>query len=334
MVTGSAGQAGPEPIHWGSRPPGVEFRQLRYFVGLAEELHFGRAAARLHVTQPGLSQAIARLERGLEVCLFTRTRGNVELTEAGAELLGPARRLLDDLDEAVAQVRLRGRGDTGLVRLGIALLAEPAVAPAIKAFQRRYPGFVLDRSGMVSERLLAQLAEARVHVAVIHRLPALDNVEGVDWEVLRRSRLVAVVSRTSRHAHRTTVKLSELSEETFLVNPRILAPSAFSGLNSMCREFGGFEPVVLESAAASTAGLDTDWHSIETGTAVALMAETTARTICPAEVSVVPIESPPAHVLALAWRADEPYSAARLLRAFLRSYRDRHGWTAIEAKLR
>jgi DNA-binding transcriptional LysR family regulator len=87
-----------------------DVRHLRYFVALAEELHFGRAAARLHITQPGLSQAIARLERMLEVPLFTRTRSSVEITEAGAELLHRARRLLADLDSTVAHVRMTGRG--------------------------------------------------------------------------------------------------------------------------------------------------------------------------------------------------------------------------------
>ena len=107
------------------RYAGIEFRHLRYFVGVAEELHFGRAAGRLHITQPGLSQAIARLERDLEVQLFTRTRSNVELTEAGAELLHRARHLLTDLDDAVARVRIVRTGEAGLVHVGVALLAEP-----------------------------------------------------------------------------------------------------------------------------------------------------------------------------------------------------------------
>ena len=117
------------------RPADIEFRHLRYFAAVAEELHFGRAAGRMYISQPGLSQAIARLERQLGVRLFTRTRSNVELTEAGTELLHRGRRLLADLDGAVSRVRMAGRGETGLIRIGVAHLAEPAVAPALTAFQ-------------------------------------------------------------------------------------------------------------------------------------------------------------------------------------------------------
>jgi LysR family transcriptional regulator, benzoate and cis,cis-muconate-responsive activator of ben and cat genes len=103
-------EAAAEPVH-----AGVELRDLRYFVAVAEELHFGRAAARLYITQPGLSQAIARLEQGLDVALLRRTRRHVELTDAGNELLRRARRLLADHAEAVTWVRRVGRGEAGVV---------------------------------------------------------------------------------------------------------------------------------------------------------------------------------------------------------------------------
>ncbi len=200
------------------RRAGIEFRHLRYFAVVAEERHFGRAAARLFITQPGLSQAIARLERELEVQLFTRTRSNVELTNAGTELLDHARGLLAGLDDAVTQVRVAGRGKAGLVRVGVALLAEPVVAPALKAFQEHHEAIVVDRSAMVSERLLAHLAEGRLHAAVIHQVPAL-TTETVAREPLQRGRLAIVASPASKLAHQEAVTLSELSDQTFLVNP-------------------------------------------------------------------------------------------------------------------
>jgi DNA-binding transcriptional LysR family regulator len=117
----------------GPQPAEIEFRDLRYFVVVAEELHFGRAAARLYITQPGLSHAIARMERQLDVQLLRRTRSSVELTEAGAELLRCGRRLLADLDGAVTRVRRAGRGEAGLVRIGVDHLVEPLVAPTLAA---------------------------------------------------------------------------------------------------------------------------------------------------------------------------------------------------------
>ena len=317
------------------RPPGgaadhqeadIEFRHLRYFAVVAEELHFGRAALRLYISQPGLSQAIARLERQLGVRLFTRTRSNVELTEAGTELLRRGRRLLADLDGAVAGVRMAGCGEAGLVRIGVAHLAEPAVAPALTAFQAEYASIAVDRSAMVSERLLEELAEGRLHVAVIHQVPGLATLDRVMSEPLRRGRLAVLAGPRSKLAGRPVVTLRELRKETFLVNPRSLAPGAFEGLKIMCREFGGFEANVLESAAASTVALGTDWQPIRDGAAIAVMAETTARTVCADGIAVVPLQPPPQYVLALAWRHDEQAAAAHRCLAYLRRYRDQHGW--------
>ena len=173
---------GAEP---GARPVDVEFRDLRYFAAVAEELHFGRAAVRLHITQPGLSQAIARMERQLDVQLLKRTRSTVELTEVGAELLNQGRRLLADLERAVTRVRMTARGEAGLIRIGVAHLAEPLVAPALAAFEADYPSVVVDRSAMVSERLLEQLAEGRLHAVIIHRVPTLPPIEAATSEALR-----------------------------------------------------------------------------------------------------------------------------------------------------
>jgi DNA-binding transcriptional LysR family regulator len=310
----------------GPRHAEIEFRDLRYFAVLAEELHFGRAADRLYITQPGLSQAIARLERLLEVRLLRRTRSNVELTEAGAELMHRGRRLLADLENAVARTRMAGRGEAGLIRVGVALLAEHAVAAALTSFQGEHASIVVDRSAMVSERLLEQLAAGRLHAAVIHQVPALATVDAVASEALQRGRLAVLAGLQNDLARRPMVALSELRDQTFLVNPRTLAPGAFEGLKLMCREFGGFEANVLETAAASTLALDTNWRPIRDGTAIALMPEATARALRADRIAVVPIQPPPEYVLALAWRRDEQSTAAQLFLSYLRYYRDCHAW--------
>jgi DNA-binding transcriptional LysR family regulator len=315
----------------GGYPAGIEFRDLRYFTAVAEELHFGRAAARLHITQPGLSQAVARLERVLEVRLFTRTGRRVELTEAGMELLHRGRCLLAELDGTIAGVRMAGHGQAGLVRVGVAHLAEPAVAPALAAFQAEHASVVVDRSAMLSERLLEQLAEGRLHAAVIHQVPGLAAVPTADQvasEPLRRGSLAVLSGPHSDIAGRPMVTLSELSDKTFLVNPRALAPGAFEGLKLMCREFGGFEAKVVESAAASTLALDTGCGPLQDGTAVVMMAEATARAVRANGLVVVPVQPPPQYVLALAWRPGEQPAATHRFLAYMRSYRDRHAWIA------
>jgi hypothetical protein len=179
---------------------------------------------------------------------------------------------------------------------------------------------------MVSERLLDQLAEGRLQAAVVHQVPSLATADQVTSEPLRRGRLAILAGPHSSLAGRQMVSLSELSNQTFLVNPRTLAPGAFEGLKLMCREFGGFEANVLESAAASTAALDTDWRPIRDGTAIAVMAETTARLLHADGVAIVPVQPPPQYVIALAWRRDEQAAAAHRFLDYLRRYRDRHQW--------
>ena len=317
----SPADAGPD-----GRPAGIEFRHLRYFVGVAEELHFGRVATRLYISQPGLSQAIARLERDLNVQLFTREPGIVQLTAAGAELLHRARRLLADLDDAVARVRVVGSGAAGLIRVGVATLAEPVAVPALRAFADDHKDVTLDHRCMASEPLFAQLRDGLLDAVVIYELPALATADGIAWEPVRRGRLAVLAGPGSKLARRAVVTLPELSGETFLVNPRSIAPGAFEGLKLMCREFGGFDAMVRESAAASPAAPSIDWRPIQDGTAIAVLPEATARAVRPAGVAVIAMSPPPQYVLALAWRRDEHAAAVHRFLGYVRAYRDRHAW--------
>jgi DNA-binding transcriptional LysR family regulator len=287
-------------------------------VSVAEELHFGRAAVRLFISQPALSQAIAGLERALGVQLLVRSRQSVELTDAGAELLDRARGLLADREEAVDGVRRVARGEAGVLRVGVALLADQEVGGVLAAFAGEHPGVFLDRFGAVSERLLASVRDYGLEVALVHQVPMLATLEGVDWEVLRQASLAVAVGRGSPFADRESVALSELSGETFLAIPRELAPSAFEGLVTAIRTYGGFEPKVLES---STWALGQDWQPIVAGEAVALLPETAGRALQPSGTAVVRVEEPRA-TIAVAWRRGNRSPIVGRFLDFVRAHRD------------
>jgi DNA-binding transcriptional LysR family regulator len=266
------------------------------------------------------------LERALGVQLLVRSRQSVELTEAGAELLDRARGLLADRGETVEAVRRVGRGDAGVLRVGVALLAEQEVGRILTSFAEEHPGIVLDRFAAVSERLLASVQDHGLHVALVHAVPVLTTIQGMDWEVLRQANLAALVSGESRLADRESVALSELRDETFLVNPRELAPSAFEGLGTMCRTYGGFDPRVLES---STWALGHDWQPIINGGAVALMPESAARALQPDGAAAVRVREPRA-TLAITWRRGERSPILERFLDFVRLYREDHAWAAPE----
>jgi DNA-binding transcriptional LysR family regulator len=313
--------------------PGVELRHLRHFLSVAEELHFGRAATRLFISQPALSQSIAKLERTLDVQLLKRSPHGVQLTDAGVELVDHARRLLADTEQAVEQVRSVSRGQAGVLRTGVAMLAEHVIAPALAALHARYAGIVLDPTAAVSERLLAQLSDGHLQMAFVHQVPALTALAQVRWELVQRGRLAVMMSRQHPLADRDNLALHQLAGDTFLVNPRQLAPSAYQGLKLMCAEFGGFDPQVTESAATSAPTLDPDWRPIRQSAAIAIMAEEIARAICPPDIAVVPVRPPPLSAIAVAWRhGDHSALADRVLR-FIRGYRDANGWLADSPRL-
>jgi DNA-binding transcriptional LysR family regulator len=304
----------------------LEFRQLHYFVSVAEELHFGRAATRLFISQPALSQAIAGLERALDVKLFVRTRQNVELTDAGAELLRRARGMLADRQDAVSSVRRVDRGEAGVLRIGVALLSEREVGPAFAALVEEHPDLLVDRSAAVSERLLKFLRGRDLHAAIVHAVPVLRRLEDVEWELLRQGHLAALVSEDSDLAKRESANLSEFSAETFLVPPRELAPSALEGLKTMCSTYAGFEPEVRE-LSAPTLPLGTDWRPVVDDHAVALMPQGTAEAAAPKGTVAVRIEAPPAYALAIAWLRENDSPLLQSFLTFIREYRDEHAWT-------
>src|SRR6185503_6283947 len=171
--------------------------QLRYFMAVAEHLHFGRAAAALHISQPPLSRAIRALEERLGVLLFARSRRRVELTPEGARLLGESRRLIGQLERSVQEVRGMARGEEGRLRIGFVSLADYGVLPALlKAFKSARPGIALALREMLSPEQAAMLAAGELDFGLL--LPPVSGAEDLEHIVVQRERFVAALPERAR----------------------------------------------------------------------------------------------------------------------------------------
>src|SRR5262245_11248285 len=215
-----------------------ELRHLRYFVAVAEELNFSRAARRLHMAQPPLSVAIRKLEQEIGATLFHRSTHEVTLTEAGLALLPGARRALAEADAAVAAAQRVSAGEVGTLRVGYNWSARFETLPTLgQTFARQHPGVELLTEEMRPNRMMDALRSGTVDVAIA-LYPELGD--GLSHELVRLEPVVAVLSSNHPLAGEETIGLGALAEE-FLLFPRELAPRLHDFYVDLCRT-AGFEP--------------------------------------------------------------------------------------------
>src|SRR5687768_4355925 len=196
----------------------MELRHLRYFVAVAEELHFGRAAVRLHIAQPPLSMQIKQLEGELGFRLFQRTNRKVEITQAGALFLDDVRELLAELDRSVASAKRVARGESGWLGIGFVGSATYAVLPAaLQRFRKDHPDVELVLRELVTAKQAQALREGRIHVGLAR--PAIDE-EGIDSEVILHEPLVAALPDSHRLARKAGIRVEDLAAEPFILFPR------------------------------------------------------------------------------------------------------------------
>jgi DNA-binding transcriptional LysR family regulator len=290
-----------------------ELWHLRYFVAVAEKLHFGRAAAALHISQPPLSRAIRALEQRLGVALFTRSRRRVELTAEGARMLGEARRTLEQLERAVQEVRGMARGEEGRLRVGFVSLADYGVLPGLlKAFKSARPGITLALREMLSPEQAGALAAGELDFGLL--LPPVAGVEDLEHIVVQRERFVAALpSRHRLAAARGRLAASALAGEPFVMVPREIAP--------------GLYDIVTGLAARAGISLNVAQEAIQMQTVVSLVSSGLGVAIVPGSIAnlgrrgVVYRELADAHPrldLWLAWRRAELGPAAREFLALAR----------------
>ncbi|MEU1906739.1 LysR substrate-binding domain-containing protein [Streptomyces hygroscopicus] len=224
----------------------MELRHLRYFAVLAEELHFGRAAERLHMAQPPLSQRIRDLERELGVRLFDRTRPRIQLTEAGALLLEHARPVLAGVDTAREAMRRLRPGEAGVLRVGVPPDTRPPVLRTlIGGFARRVPDVLIDLYELTTDEQLVRLREGELDAGVV-RHPS-DTVGLESGPVLRRPLGVVLPAGHPSALGGTPVRLRDLDGASLVIFPRVMAPRLYDHLLLVCRD-GGFLPGAIRHA--------------------------------------------------------------------------------------
>ena len=290
--------------------PELPLPQLQAFVVLAEELHFGHAAARLGIAQPPLSQQIRRLEEKVGHALFTRAPGRVALTGAGCELLPAARRALTDLANGLAAARAVGSGSAGRLRIGFAASLALTILPGLlRTFRHQFPGVHLDIHEMTTAPQIAALHDKTIDIGLL-REPPTDEAE-LSFRTVLSEPFVAVLPSTHPLAAQRTVRVARLAGSPFVLLPRSVGPSLHDQIIGLCSA-AGFTPRVVQHAV--------EWQTVcalvETGLGVSL-APASIRRIRLKGVAFRRTEPDTARTrVAIAWREDDRNPlVARLLAA-------------------
>jgi DNA-binding transcriptional LysR family regulator len=223
----------------------MELRHLRYFVAVADELHFGRAATKLHISQPPLSHQIRDLEREVGVDLFHRNRRFVALTDAGRAFLEKARGVLADADQAVAAARRVGRGDVGRLAIGFGpFLAAGVLGKIVNAFVSSHAHVKLEFRTLHTLEQMDALIGGKIDVA----FPILPvSHRDIEAEAIVAEPLVAALPSNHRHARERDLVLSQIRSETFVGIAPAAAPTLNEKILSACADVG-FSPSVEHQA--------------------------------------------------------------------------------------
>jgi DNA-binding transcriptional LysR family regulator len=224
----------------------IELRHLRYFVAVAEELHFGRAAQRLHLAQPPLSQQIRRLEDLLGHPLFLRTSRSVALTNAGHELLERARRTLRNVQRDLDETRSIGRGEVGSLHVGFVGSGMLTTLPAVfRSYRQAYPRVSLHLHESFTSRVIKGLENGMLDAGILRDG---DPMEGFNVVTLYSEPYVAVLPVTHRCANQKTISPSSLRDQPFVYYPRSAGIRAFEKPLTLC-EAHGFRPQIVQEAS-------------------------------------------------------------------------------------
>jgi DNA-binding transcriptional LysR family regulator len=283
----------------------VRYRRLGYFVAVAEELSFTRAARRLHMAQPPLSQQIALLEKEIGTPLFDRSRRTIRLTAAGAALLPEARRLLTDLDETVRMVRSIGDGTLGRLAVGFVPSAMGGVLPdLLREFRATHPAVELTLREMAPDALLRAVHDRRLDLAVLY-LPVSDP--DLDQRKLASEELLLALPEAHPAAAARAISLADVAEEPFVLPERHDVPGLHAAVTTLFADAG----VTPRIAQRGVWLIQTVLGLVAAGTGLAVV-PSSAATLRRRGVLLRPLtDAAPRLEVAAIWRRDNASSPLR-----------------------
>ncbi len=298
----------------------MDLRQLRYFVAVAEELSFTRAAERLSMAQPPLSQAIAAFEAELAVTLFHRTTRKIELTAMGRELLPEALSVLEAVERFSARVEARRRGELGQLRLSvISGLANAELAGRLRLFRSKNPGLTVSLEVHPSVWQLQALRDGALDAGFLSLPP--DRLGGLESQLISRGRMSLAIPKGHRLATRKRLRWSDLADEPMIwVEPEAIWSDYYSELRKRCAE-AGFEPEVTQYAP----NVATQVWMVAAGLGIAPIQVTPPEGDWPGVVFLpLPSDAPP-HEIRIAWKASDPTPALARFLEFVEQFTDVRG---------
>ncbi len=223
----------------------MELRHLRYFVAVAEELHFGRAAERIHIAQPPLSQQIRQLEEELGVKLFHRTKRRVQLTHAGEIFMEEALQILAHSEKAIRLARRADRGEIGRLVVGfVGSMTYRFLPSALRSFRDQFPDVELVLRELTSDQQIKALRDRTIDVGFL-RQPIKDDALNV--ETIFREPLILALALDHVLANRAHISLDMLANEPFVMVSRKESPTFYDQITGLCNA-AGFSPKVVQEA--------------------------------------------------------------------------------------
>lgn len=276
----------------------MELRHLRYFVTLAEELHFGKAAEKLHIAQPPLSQQIRQLETELGFELFHRTKRKVELSEAGKVFLIEVQQIFRQLEQAIFLGRQVSRGEIGQLVIGFVSSAAYNILPDfLLHFRNNNPNINLELHELTTDEQLRWLESGRIDVGFV-RLPVDEKT--YESKIIFQESLAIALPENHFLANQEKVSLKSLINESFILFPRFLAPGLYDLIISFCQQVG-FSPKVAQEAIQ----MQTIVSLVAAQIGVAIVPESLQNLRRTGVVYKYFVEETPQVSIAMIWRKDD-----------------------------